>query len=233
MKLSIIIPCYNEINTVEKLIDKILVLSDIDKEIIVIDDFSNDGSRELLKNKLFHKINHLILNEKNYGKGYCIIQAKKKISGDIVIIQDADLEYDPNDYYKLIEPIIKKNTKVVYGSRVLGLKNRYYSKNFINLVRIFFNHMLTILSNLINSQNLTDAHTCYKVISRDIFDKIDLKEHDFSFCPEVTTKLAKLKINIIEKSINYNGREFKDGKKIRLIDGILALKTLLKYKFTK
>ena len=230
MKLSIIIPCFNEIKTIEKIIDKIINLKDLDKEIIVIDDCSTDGSRELLKTNLISKIDHLILNEKNYGKGFCIIQAKSKISGDVVIIQDADLEYDPNDYYELIKPIAMKKTNVVYGSRVLG-KKRYVGNSYISISRIFFNHILTILSNILNSQNLTDAHTCYKVVKREIFDNIDLKEFSFSFCPELTTKLSKLNEKIFEIPINYVGREYNEGKKIKLKDGLIAIKALIKYRF--
>lgn len=230
MKLSIIIPCFNEIKTIEKIIDKIVNLKDLDKEIIVIDDCSTDGSRELLKTNLISKIDHLILNEKNYGKGFCIIQAKSKISGDIVIIQDADLEYDPNDYYELIKPITMKKTNVVYGSRVLG-KKRYVGNSYISISRIFFNHILTILSNILNSQNLTDAHTCYKVVKREIFDNIDLEEYSFSFCPELTTKLSKLNEKIFEIPINYVGREYNEGKKIKLKDGLIAIKALIKYRF--
>ena len=230
MKLSIIIPCFNEIKTIEKIIDKIINLKDLDKEIIVIDDCSTDGSRELLKTNLISKIDHLILNEKNYGKGFCTIQAKSKISGDVVIIQDADLEYDPNDYYELIKPIAMKKTNVVYGSRVLG-KKRYVGNSYISISRIFFNHILTILSNMLNSQNLTDAHTCYKVVKREIFDNIDLKEFSFSFCPELTTKLSKLNEKIFEIPINYVGREYNEGKKIKLKDGLIAIKALIKYRF--
>jgi len=230
LKLSIIIPCFNEVNTIEKIIDKINNLKDLDKEIIVVDDCSKDGSREILKTKLNSKVDHLILNEKNFGKGFCIIQAKSKIKGDIVIIQDADLEYDPNDYYELIKPIILKKTNVVYGSRVLG-KKRYSGNKYISFSRIFFNHILTLFSNILNSQNLTDAHTCYKVVRREIFDKIILKEHSFSFCPELTTKLSKLDQKILEIPINYIGREYNDGKKIKLKDGLIAIKALIKYRF--
>ena len=230
MKLSIIIPCYNEINTIEEIVNKILQLKDLIKEIIVIDDFSEDGSRELLVNKLKNKIDILILNEENYGKGYCIIQAKQRITGDIVIIQDADLEYDPNDYYKLIKPIISGEYEVVYGSRVLG-KKRYLAKNFANLSRIFFNHILTIFSNLVNSQKPTDAHTCYKVFKKELFDKINLEENSFSFCPEITTKVGRQGVKILEVPISYIGREYKDGKKIKFIDGIIVIKTLIKYRF--
>ncbi len=232
MKLSIIIPCFNEVRTIEKIIEKIHLVQGINKEIILVDDFSNDGSRELIQTKLKNKIDTLILNEKNYGKGYSIIQAKKKITGDIVIIQDADLEYDPNDYKKLIDPIVNNRSNVVYGSRVLG-NNRYLSKKFSSIYRIFFNHILTTFSNILNSQNLTDAHTCYKVIKRDIFDKIYLEEFTFSFCPEITTKLSNINEKILEVPINYNGRSYKDGKKIKIIDGLIAIKTLLKYKFFK
>jgi len=232
LKLSIIIPCFNEVRTIEKIIEKIHLVQGINKEIILVDDFSNDGSRELIQTKLKNKIDTLILNEKNYGKGYSIIQAKKKITGDIVIIQDADLEYDPNDYKKLIDPIVNSRSNVVYGSRVLG-NNRYLSKKFSSIYRIFFNHILTIFSNILNSQNLTDAHTCYKVIKRDIFDKIYLEEFTFSFCPEITTKLSNINEKILEVPINYNGRSYKDGKKIKIIDGLIAIKTLLKYKFFK
>ncbi len=227
-KLSIIIPVYNEKNTIQKLLNKIHKLSDIKKEIIVVNDASDDGSTNILK-KNKNKITKLIHHKKNLGKGAAIKSAQKFIKGDVVIIQDADLEYDPADYYKLLY-FINKGFKVVYGSRVLG-KNRYLLKNFSSITRIFFNHILTIVSNLLNNQKLTDAHTCYKMFVSDIFLKIKLEEKDFSFCPEITTKIGLQKIKIKEVSIKYRGRSYKDGKKIRLIDGIKAIITLFKYRF--
>ena len=140
------------------------------------------------------------------------------------------MEYDPNDYYELIKPITMKKTNVVYGSRVLG-KKRYVGNSYISISRIFFNHMLTLLSNMLNSQNLTDAHTCYKVVKREIFDNIYLEEFSFSFCPELTTKLSKLNEKIFEIPINYVGREYNEGKKIKLKDGFIAIKALIKYRF--
>ena len=228
MKLSIIIPVYNEIKTIKKLILKVVNQQIKDIQIIVVDDFSTDGTRELIKNDLFQYINKIIYHEKNMGKGAAIRSAQKFVSGDIVIIQDADLEYDPEDYKKLIDPIINKRTSVVYGSRVLNTK-RYNSKNFISLYRIFFNHILTIFSNFVNWQNLTDAHTCYKVFDSKIFKNIKLSENDFAFCPEITSKISKLKLNIIEIGISYTGRSVEEGKKIGIIDGFRAILVLLKY----
>jgi dolichol-phosphate mannosyltransferase len=227
-KLSIIIPVYNEKNTIEKLLNKIHKLSDIKKEIIVVNDASYDGSTNILK-KNKNKITKLIHHKKNLGKGAAIKSAQKFIEGDVVIIQDADLEYDPADYHKLLY-FINKGFKVVYGSRVLG-KNRYLLKNFSSITRIFFNHILTIVSNLLNNQKLTDAHTCYKMFVSDIFLKIKLEEKDFSFCPEITTKIGLKKIKIKEVPIKYSGRNYNEGKKIRLIDGIKAIITLFKYRF--
>jgi len=227
-KLSIIIPVYNEKNTIEKLLNKIYKLDDIKKEIIVVDDASNDGTKNILiKNK--KKINKLVHHKKNLGNGAAIKSAQKFINGEVVIIQDADLEYDPADYYKLLY-FVNKGYKVVYGSRVLG-KNRYLLKNFSSITRIFFNHILTIISNLLNNQKLTDAHTCYKMFVSDIFLKIKLEENDFSFCPEITTKIGLEKIKIKEVAIKYRGRNYNDGKKIRLIDGLKAIITLFKYRF--
>ena len=160
MKTTVIIPVYNEITTIKTIVEKILNLKDLNIQIIIVDDFSTDGTRKIIENELNNKIDKLILHSENLGKGAAIISAKKFIEGDIVIIQDADLEYDPNDYYKLIQPIINKTHKVVYGSRVLNI-NRYKDNNFTSNIRVFANHMLTILSNLINKQKLTDAHTCY------------------------------------------------------------------------
>ena len=230
MKISVIIPCYNEVKTIEKVIDKVREEKKYQKEIIVIDDFSNDGTREILKKKGKKYFNKLILHKKNFGKGAAIKSSKKFIKGNIVIIQDADLEYYPEDYKKLIQPIKNKYSNVVYGSRVLN-KSRYYKNNFSSNFRVFANQILTIFSNLINKQNLTDAHTCYKVFRSVLFKKITLKENDFSFCPEVTTKISKMRENIIEVPIRYKGRSYDKGKKISFKDGILALKTLIKYRY--
>lgn len=228
MKLSIIIPVYNEIKTIKKLIFKVVNQQIKDIQIIVVDDFSTDGTREVIKNDLYQYIDKIIYHEKNMGKGAAIRSAQKFVRGDIVIIQDADLEYDPEDYKKLIDPIINKRTSVVYGSRVLNTK-RYNSKNFISLHRIFFNHILTIFSNFVNRQNLTDAHTCYKVFDSKIFKNIKLSENDFAFCPEITSKISKLKLNIVEIGISYTGRSVEEGKKIGIIDGFRAILVLLKY----
>ena len=227
-KLSIIIPVYNEKQTIQKLLNKIYKLKNIKKEIIVINDGSTDGTRAILeKNK--KKITSLVNHAQNLGKGAAIQTAQKLVRGDIVLIQDADLEYEPSDYFKLLNAI-HKGSEVVYGSRVLG-KNRYLSKNFSSVLRIFFNHVLTMLSNILNNQNLTDAHTCYKMFKSSIFLKIDLKENDFSFCPEITTKIGLKKIKIKEVPIKYFGRSYQEGKKISFVDGLKAVSTLFRYRF--
>ena len=231
MKLTVIIPVYNECQTIEKIINKV-IQTKLNLQIIVIDDLSNDGTRDILLSKCKHLIDDLILHDKNLGKGAAIKSAQKKINGDCVIIQDADLEYDPNDYHNLIKPILDKSYKVVYGSRVLE-KNRYKVKNFISISRVFANHVLTIASNIVNSQKLTDAHTCYKVFSSELFKNIQLEENGFNFCPEITTKISNLNIKIKEIPISYNGRSYDEGKKIGFYDGIEALITIFKYKFFK
>ena len=230
--LTIIIPAFNEINTIEEIITRVNKIDFIPIEIILVDDHSTDGSRDLIKKKLYKKVTRVIYQSKNLGKGFAIKAAQKFVNGDIVIIQDADLEYNPKDYEKMVRLIIDNKAEVVYGSRVLG-KNRYTSNNFTSVFRIFGNHILTIISNIINKQNLTDAHTCYKLFKSDIFKKINLEEKGFSFCPEITTKISNMKIDIIETPISYEGRNYKNGKKIRFKDAIEAIKTLIKYKFLK
>ena len=227
--ITVIIPCYNEIKTISIIIDKVYKQK-LKKQIIVVDDFSTDGTRKILKKKLRKKIDKIILHKKNSGKGAAINSAKKFIKGSITIIQDADLEYSPKDFNKLVKPIKDKKYKVVYGSRVLG-KNRYFENEFSSIFRVFANHILTIISNILNNQNLTDAHTCYKVFDAKIFKKIKLEEKGFSFCPEVTTKISLLNEKIIEVPISYKGRGYSEGKKINFKDGFIALKTLLKYRF--
>ena len=230
MKLSIIVPCYNEQGTIKEILDKIQNLKlSVTKEIIIVDDNSNDGTEEILKN--YKKIQNIkiLRHLKNEGKGSAIKTAKEYVTGEIIIIQDADLEYDPNDFSKLIKPILEKEFKVVYGSRVLNQK-RYNAKGFTSKLRVLGNHVLTIISNILNKQKLTDAHTCYKVFHKEVFDKINLEEDDFAFCPEITTKISKLGYEIIEVPINYQGRGYDQGKKIKLIDAFRALKTLIKYR---
>ena len=232
MLISIIIPCYNEKNTIEKIVNKILRLKNLNIQIIIVVDFSNDGTKEILKKNLEDKVDEIIYHEENKGKGAAIKSAVNLIKGEIIIIQDADLEYDPNDYFNLLMPFSQKNTNVVYGSRVMG-RNKNKNFNFMKSYRIFGNYLLTKISNIINNQNITDAHTCYKVFRKEIFFKINLEEDDFSFCPEVTTKLSRFNEKIFEVPISYNGRENKDGKKIRFKDALKAFKTIIKYKFRK
>ncbi len=220
---------YNESKTIIKLLKLIENQKFIEKQIIIIDDCSTDNSFELISNYNFSNQFKIIRHEKNYGKGASIKSAQTFVEGDYVIIQDADLEYNPQDYEKLLYPIINGESDVVYGSRVLNKKR--YEKNFISNFRIFGNHVLTLLSNLINNQNLTDAHSCYKVFKSEIFKSIELKHDDFSFCPEITTKISKMKKKIIEVPISYLGRSVQEGKKIRLKDAFVAVYTLIKFKF--
>ncbi len=229
--LSIIIPVYNESKTIEELLNRVLNI-EINKEIIVVDDASNDGTDKLLL-KYENKINRLIIHKKNLGKGACIKSAQKYVSGNYVGIQDADLEYHPKDLVKIVDYMKRNDATVVYGSRVLGKNKFENTQNFTHLIRIWGNVFLTKFSNFINNQNLTDAHTCYKMFDAKFFKNINLLENDFSFCPEITTKLSKMNIEIKEIEINYNGRTYDEGKKIKAIDGLYAILTILKYKFFK
>jgi len=228
--LSIIIPCFNEEKTIELIIKKILKIRNINKQLIVINDASTDKSFNSIK-KFSSKIDIIINHKYNSGKGSCIKSAKKKVKGDIVLIQDADLEYNPKDYRKLIDPIIKNKHLVVYGSRVLNKKRFENLNNFTHAIRILANYVLTLFNNIINNQDLTDAHTCYKVFNIKVFKKIKLVENDFAFCPEVTTKISNMGYKIHEVPINYKGRKYSQGKKIKLKDGFKALFTLVKYRF--
>jgi len=223
--ISILIPCYNEKDTIEKIIEKINKLEQLKKEIIVIDDFSNDGTRKILKDKLENKVSKIIYNEKNSGKGFCIKKGIQVSSGDIILIQDADLEYDPKEYDKLIKPIIDGNADVVYGSRFIGSEE----KRILFFWHTIANKFLTLLSNMFTNLNLTDMETCYKVFKKEIIDKIDLKEKGFGFDPEITAKVAKLKPRIYEVGISYFGRTYEQGKKINLKDAFIVLKCIIIY----
>ena len=229
MKLSIIIPAYNEKNTIKKIIQKIKLVKNIKKQIILVDDGSTDGTTDIIKKKLLSNVDKIIFHKRNFGKGAAIISAKKFIKGNYVIIQDADLEYNPQDYKKILNAMLDRKLQSVYGSRVLG-KKRYSVKNFTSKSRVFFNHILTIFSNILFNQNLSDAHTCYKAFDANFFKKIKLKEKDFAFCPEITAKISKLGIKIHEVPIDYSGRSYEEGKKISIYDGFRAIYVLLKYK---
>ena len=230
--LSIIIPVYNEKKYIKLILNKLIDLKEIKKQIIIVDDGSYDGTTDILKNKFIKSkfIYKIIFHKKNAGKGAAIKSAQKYVKGDYVAIQDADLEYNPKDLIKIYKFIKKKKLNVVYGSRVLNKDKFQNTKNFTHFVRIWGNLFLTKFSNFVNSQNLTDAHTCYKVFKKKIFKKINLKEKGFAFCPEVTTKLSKLKYKIYEIPISYNGRAYEDGKKITSFDGLIALYSLIKYR---
>ena len=223
--LSVLIPCYNEKDTIELIIDKILNLKNIDKEIIIIDDCSIDGTKDILKNNIENKVSKIIYNEANHGKGYCIKKGIDASTGDIILVQDADLEYDPKEYGKLISPIKNGHADVVYGSRFIGSEE----KRILFFWHTVANKLLTLLSNMFTNLNLTDMETCYKVFKSDLVKKIDLREKGFGFDPEITAKISKLKPRIYEVGISYFGRTYDQGKKIGLKDAFIVLKCIIKY----
>ncbi len=226
-KISIIIPVYNEEKTIAKLLNKVISVK-LNKQIILVNDGSIDKTKEIIEKIITDKSNIKLFNhKKNLGKGSAIRTGLKYISGDIVIIQDADLEYNPNDYLKLIEPIINHESDVVFGSRRLNKNNKQHSSWFF----FFGGELLTFLTRLLYGIKITDEATCYKVFKTDIIKSLDLKCKRFEFCPEVTAKLARKNILIKEVPILYHPRTKNDGKKINWLDGLEAVWTLIKYRF--
>ena len=225
MKLSIIIPCFNEEATIKEILNKIKKQNQFQKEVIVIDDFSKDRTRWILENELKDEIDQLILNTNNYGQGYSIRKGIEKATGDIILIQDADLEYDPNDYGKLVNPIKNKVADVVYGSRFLGGGET----RVLYFWHTIGNKFLTLLSNMFSDLNLTDMEVGYKVFKADVLKDLRLEENRFGFEPEITAKIAKKNLRIYEVSISYFGRKYNEGKKITWKDGFSALRCIIKY----
>ncbi len=225
MKLSIIIPCYNEVNTIENIVAKVKNLQYPKKEIIIIDDASNDGTREKLKNKIEPAVDRIIYHEHNFGKGAALRTGIKVATGDIVVIQDADLEYDPDEIPKLIQPILDGKAEVVYGSRFMG-SGAHRAVFFWHMIG---NKFLTSLSNMFANINLTDIETCYKAFKREVIQSIDIKENRFGFEVEITAKVAKKKYRIYEVGISYYGRIYAEGKKASWRDGVSALRCIIKY----
>ena len=226
MKLSIIIPCYNEIATIAQVIAKIRSLDlPLQREIVVIDDCSKDGTREYLQTLEKDSDIKVCLHQQNRGKGAALRTGFTSASGDIVLIQDADLEYDPTEYPKLLKPIVDGKADVVYGSRFIG-GSEHRVLYFWHSVG---NRFLTLLSNMFTNLNLTDMEVCYKVFRKSVLDAIVLTEDRFGFEPEVTAKISRLNCSIYEVGISYAGRTYAEGKKINWRDGFRAIYVIVKY----
>lgn len=228
MKLSIIIPCFNEEKTIEQVVNKVLKFNTLEKEILIIDDCSVDDSREIIK-----KITNLntsvkyFFQDKNQGKGSAIRKGFEVATGDILLIQDADLEYDPSDYDKLILPFLEADADVVYGSRFLG--GKYVRLHFF--WHYVANKILTLITNIVTNLNMTDMETGYKLFKKKTIESITLKENSFSIEPEITVKLAKKGYSFYEVPISYRGRSYQEGKKITLKDAFIAIYCIIKYRF--
>lgn len=233
MLISIIIPVFNEENFIKEILIRVNKLQALKKEIIVINDCSTDNTLRILEKECKNLYTKLISNQKNMGKGFSVREGFKYVTGEIIIIQDADLEYNPENYPALINPIINEEAEVVYGSRVIEGGIRTRPKIYDSKIRLFANNLLTYLSNFLNNQNLTDCHTCYKVFSKKVIKKLNLKEDGFAFCPEVTAKISREGIKIKEVPIDYFGRTHAEGKKIIFFDGIKAVFAIIKYNLFK
>lgn len=225
IKVSIVIPCFNESNSIMDIIKAVIDSPVPNKEIIIVDDCSTDGTREILKKQIASLVDKIIYQDKNQGKGAALRIGIANITGDIVIIQDADLEYNPQEYPVLLEPILSGKADVVFGSRFLGGRPHRVLYYWHSLGNIF----LTTLSNMLTNINLTDMETCYKVFRREVIQSIKIEEDRFGFEPEITAKVAKLGCKIYEVGISYSGRTYQEGKKINWKDGISALRCILKY----
>jgi glycosyltransferase involved in cell wall biosynthesis len=224
MKLSVIIPVFNEQKTIKQIIDKVKAQKEVN-QIIVVDDGSSDGTRQILKKLSLGPKLKIIFHSKNQGKGTAVRTGLKYIKGDYVIIQDADLEYDPAEYSRLIKPIKDNKAEVVFGSRFTGEHRNMF------FWHMFANKLLTLITNILFDTTLSDMETCYKLIPTKVLCQLDLKSRNFDFEPEITAKILKKRVRIYEVPISYAGREYSQGKKIRWYDGIWAFVTLIRYRF--
>ena len=228
MKISIVIPCYNESKTINNVYEKVSNFQNLEKEIIIIDDCSTDDSRKIIEKIAESDPNvKVIFKDQNQGKGSALKEGFKLAEGDLIIIQDADMEYDPSDYDKLLKPFFETDADVVYGSRFIG--GEYVRLHFF--WHYLANKILTILTNIITNLNMTDMETGYKVFKTSVLKTLKLKENSFGIEPELTIKLAKKGFTFYEVPISYKGRSYQDGKKITFKDAIIAVFCIIKYRF--